>query len=66
MTAILNIQDHYRCYQCKAAEDIYGRLCKYGMLFPLGLLLSNIHKCPNFEYDVEKTKENLSKKEESK
>lgn len=62
MSAVFNIQDHYRCFQCKAAKDIYGRSCKYGLLFPLGLILASMKECPNYEFDAEKVKESLDEK----
>lgn len=61
MPATFNIQDHYRCFQCKAASDIYGRGCKHGLLFPLGLILANMNECPNYEFDANKVKESLEK-----
>lgn len=51
MSATVCIQDKYMCYKCKSAGDIYGRSCKHGMLFPVGLLMANMSECPNFELD---------------
>lgn len=65
MSATVCIQDKYMCYKCKSASDIYGRSCKHGMLFPIGLLMANMSECPNFELDIEKVKESLDRKEVS-
>ena len=57
-----NIQDKYQCYQCKSADDIYGRDCKRGMLFPLLLLISSNENCQNYELDTEKVKQQIESK----
>lgn len=59
MSATMCIQDKYRCYECKSADDIYGRGCRHGLLFPVGLLLANMTECPNYEFDISKAKERL-------
>ena len=47
------VQDIYRCDTCKSASDEYGRGCKHGLLFPLFLVMKNILKCENYEFDQE-------------
>lgn len=51
------VQDMYGCYRCKSASDIYGRGCKHGLLFPLLLVMANKDKCPNYEFDINKLKD---------
>ena len=60
----LNIQSYYQCNTCKAASDIYGRSCKHGLLFPIGLMLANMTSCPNYEFDAEKVEESLNNKDD--
>lgn len=60
------VQDIYRCDTCKSASDEYGRNCKHGMLFPLLLVMSEQTKCMNYEFDPEKVKLQLKRKEERK
>jgi hypothetical protein len=62
MSSTMNIQDKYRCYKCKSAADIYGRSCKHGLLFPVLLFMSNMDKCPNYEFDVRKVEESIKEK----
>ncbi len=57
------VQDIYRCDTCKSASDEYGRGCKHGVLFPLLLVMANSHKCENYEFDPEKAKLHLQRKE---
>lgn len=57
-----NIQDHFQCFQCKSAADIYGRECKHGMLFPLLLLIGCNETCPNYELDTENVKQQIESK----
>lgn len=54
------IQDLLGCYKCKSAADIYGRGCKHGLMFPIVLIMAGKDKCPNFEFDLDKVKEQLS------
>lgn len=61
----VNIQGMYKCDTCKAASDEYGNGCKYGMLFPLLLFLTEKSKCENYEFDPEKANLQLKKKEEA-
>ena len=61
--AYCNIQDHFQCCQCKSAADMYGRECKHGMLFPVMLIMAGENSCPNYEFDVNKVKEQLSEKQ---
>lgn len=61
--AIVTVQDIYRCDSCKAASDEFGRGCKHGMLFPLILIMGNFKKCMNYEFDAEKVKLQLKRKE---
>jgi hypothetical protein len=60
------IQDIYKCDTCKSALDEHGRSCRHGMLFPLLLLMGNFKRCMNYEFDAEKVKLQLQKKEASK
>lgn len=60
------VQDIYRCDTCISASDEYGRNCKHGMLFPLLLVMSEQTKCMNYEFDPEKVKLQLKRKEERK
>ena len=60
------IQDIYQCNTCKSALDENGRNCRHGMLFPLLLLMGNFDRCMNYEFDAEKVKLQLQKKEASK
>jgi hypothetical protein len=48
---------------CKAASDELGRGCKHGMLFPLMLIMGNFTECMNYEFDAEKVKLQLKRKE---
>lgn len=61
--AIVTVQDIYRCDSCKAASDEFGRGCKHGMLFPLMLIMGNFTECMNYEFDAEKVKPQLKRKE---
>mgnify|MGYP000189337997 CR=1 FL=1 len=61
--AIVTVQDIYRCDSCKAASDELGRGCKHGMLFPLMLIMGNFTECMNYEFDAEKVKLQLKRKE---
>lgn len=61
--SIVCVQDIYRCDTCKSATDEYGRGCKHGMLFPLLLLMSEQTKCVNYEFDPEKVKLHLQRKD---
>lgn len=61
--AIVTVQDIYRCDSCKAASDEFGRGCKHGMLFPLMLIMGNFTECMNYEFDAEKVKLQLKRKE---
>ena len=56
------IQDIYKCDTCKSALDEHGRSCRHGMLFPLLLLMGNFKKCMNYEFDAEKVKLQLQRK----
>ena len=56
------IQDIYHCDTCKSALDEHGRNCRHGMLFPLLLLMGNLKKCMNYEFDAEKVKPNRKEK----
>ena len=56
------IQDIYHCDTCKSALDEHGRNCRHGMLFPLLLLMRNFKKCMNYEFDAEKVKLQLQRK----
>lgn len=60
---IVTVQDIYRCDSCKAASDEFGRGCKHGMLFPLMLIMGNFTECMNYEFDAEKVKLQLKRKE---
>lgn len=60
------VQDIYKCDTCRSASDEYGRDCKYGMLFPLALLMAEQNKCMNYEFDSEKVKFQLQRKDNSK
>lgn len=62
----MNIQQHFRCTDCKSAADIYGRCCKHGDMFPLLLLISGKKTCPNFELDTDKVKQQLEEMERKK
>ena len=64
MRAVVNIQSCYGCERCKSASDIYGRSCKHGLLFPVGLMLANMTSCPNYEFDAEKVEESLNNKDD--
>lgn len=57
------VQDIYKCDTCKSASDEFGRECKHGLLFPLLLLMGNVEKCMNYEFDVEKVKLHIQRKE---
>ena len=57
------IQDIYHCDTCNSALDEHGRNCRHGMLFPLLLLMGNIKKCMNYEFDTEKVELQLLRKE---
>lgn len=59
----VKVQDIYRCDSCKAASDELGRGCKHGMLFPLMLIMGNFTECMNYEFDAEKVKLQLKRKE---
>lgn len=59
----VTVQDIYRCDSCKAASDEFGRGCKHGMLFPLMLIMGNFTECMNYEFDAEKVKLQLKRKE---
>lgn len=61
--SIACVQDIFRCDTCKSASDEFGRDCKHGMLFPLLLLMGNFEKCMNYEFDVEKVKLHLQRRE---
>ena len=61
--AIVTVQDIYRCDSCKAASDELGRGCKHGMLFPLMLIMGNFTECMNYEFDAEKVKLQLKRKD---
>lgn len=45
------------------ASDEFGRGCKHGMLFPLMLIMGNFTECMNYEFDAEKVKLQLKRKE---
>ena len=60
---ICNVQDMYRCDQCKSASDEYGRMCKHGALFPLLLAMSDQKNCPNYKLDTDKVKLKLQEGE---
>lgn len=64
--SIACVQDIYRCDTCKSSSDEYGRDCKHGILFPLALLMAEQNKCMNYEFDPEKVKLQLKRKEERK
>nr|DAO23007.1 MAG TPA: hypothetical protein [Caudoviricetes sp.] len=64
--SIACIQDIYKCDSCKYSSDGFGRGCKHGMLFPLLLLMTNSSKCENYEFDVEKVKLHLQRKEQKR
>lgn len=66
MSASVNIQQNFRCTDCKSAADIYGRCCKHGDMFPLLLLISGKETCPNFELDTDKVKQQLKEMERKK
>lgn len=36
------------CENCKFADE-WGRNCKYGLMFPVMVIMSD-GECPNFEY----------------
>ena len=57
------VQDIYRCDTCKSASDEYGRSCKHGILFPLLLVMRNCRQCENYEFDPEKVKLHLQRKD---
>lgn len=57
------VQDIYKCDTCKSASDERGRGCKYGMLFPLALLMAEQNKCMNYEFDRKKVELHLKRKE---
>lgn len=59
MSSAMNVQSRYRCYSCKSASDIYGRGCKHGLMFPVLLLMANIDRCENYEYDPAKAQDRL-------
>lgn len=63
MSVTVNIQEKFRCTECKAASDIFGRNCKHDAMFPLLLLMAGMNDCPNFELDVNKIEEQLKRKE---
>lgn len=60
------VQDIYKCATCKSAADEHGRGCKYGLLFPLLLVITEQSNCNNYEFDMEKARLQLKKLEESK
>lgn len=53
--AIQNINLHYRCEECSAA-NAWGTGCAHGLLFPVLLRMSGAESCPNFRH---KTREQL-------
>lgn len=48
MTA-LNINEYYGCFSCEAADE-KGNGCKYGLLFPVLLVISSKRNCPNYKF----------------
>lgn len=36
------------CEDCTHA-DVYGRNCKYGLMFPVMAMMAGYDKCPNFQ-----------------
>lgn len=34
------------CESCTYA-DAYGRDCKFGLMYPIGLLIAGVDRCPN-------------------
>lgn len=64
--AHVNVQDIYRCDQCKAAADIYGRSCGHGLLFPVMLVVAGRTSCPNYEFDRSKVEEQLARKDQQR
>ena len=44
-----NINLYYGCETCEAADE-YGRGCKYGLLFPVLLVMANKINCPNYKF----------------
>ena len=61
--ATKSIDKKKTCDSCKAASDELGRGCKHGMLFPLMLIMGNFTECMNYEFDAEKVKLQLKRKE---
>lgn len=51
MKTALNIQSYYNCQTCKNADDIHGRSCRKGLLFPLLLIVENKIECPYYHFD---------------
>lgn len=47
--AALNINTHYNCETCEAA-DKYGRECRHGLMFPLLLIVTKANDCPNYKF----------------
>lgn len=60
------VQDIYRCGTCKVSRDEFGRGCGHGDLFPLLLLMAGRSQCENYEFDEEKVRLHLQRKEKSK
>lgn len=46
--AALNIITYYGCETCEAA-DKYGNGCKYGLMFPVLLIMAKANQCPNYK-----------------
>lgn len=63
--SITCVQDIYKCDTCKSASDEYGRGCKYGMLFPLLLVMTNSRQCENYEFDPQKAELHLQRMEKN-
>lgn len=57
MTATVNLQQKYECETCKHAENSSGHNCRYGMMFPILLLMAGEKLCPNYIFDRDKLKE---------
>lgn len=47
--AALNINTHYNCETCEAA-DKYGRGCRYGLMFPVMLTIAEACQFPNYKF----------------
>lgn len=45
----LNINTYYGCSSCEAADE-HGNGCKYGLMFPVLLAMTNASKCPNYKF----------------